>query len=349
MVSVLLLLVLWLCVTGILIVGIALLPTAQSRIVANLATVGVVVILLAIARRMTPGNGRAILFSEEGSCKARLPIGLFVTQFVVLFVIKACGAVAPNHFVLASGVGFALAACSIVTLCLSRGKVIELRGLYNLALLFAEIALLGASLSTMALVVVGVFNGAAYCFFAVFCFTVYATICLRHHANPIRVFGIAIACECFASLAGIQFCSTAMAIEVPRGTILVFLSALLAVTFLFLFSDAQYRSDWGTRRARPSVDSVMQYYYTLPDVCTALAKQYGLSKREETVLQLLAQKKSGPDIAAELFVSVPTVKSHTQNIYRKLEVHSRAELFALLNVEAPAPGEEREAPELFAL
>ena len=119
----------------------------------------------------------------------------------------------------------------------------------------------------------------------------------------------------------------------------MFLSALLAVTFLFLFSDAQYRSDWGTKRSRPSVDSVIKYYYTLPDVCTALAKQYGLSKREETVLQLLAQKKTASDIATELFISIPTVKTHTQSIYRKFDIHSRAELLALLDAEMPVSEE----------
>lgn len=142
----------------------------------------------------------------------------------------------------------------------------------------------------------GALNGVAYAFFAVFCFAVYCAICLRHRLDPIRIFAIAIACECFASIAGIQFCMVARDAGIDLGTILVFLSALLAVTFLFLFSDAQYRSDWGTKRSRPSVDSVIKYYYTLPDVCTALAKQYGLSKREETVLQLLAQKRLLPTL-----------------------------------------------------
>ena len=99
------------------------------------------------------------------------------------------------------------------------------------------------------------------------------------------------------------------------------------------------RSDWGTKRSRPSVDSVIKYYYTLPDVCTALAKQYGLSKREETVLQLLAQKKTASDIATELFISIPTVKTHTQSIYRKFDIHSRAELLALLDAEMPVSEE----------
>ena len=50
-----------------------------------------------------------------------------------------------------------------------------------------------------------------------------------------------------------------------------------------------------------------------------------LSKRELEVLQLLASSLTGPEIAAELFVSVGTFRTHTKNIYAKLGVHSRME------------------------
>ena len=325
---------------GALIVVIALLPSSLHQIIANgVATVLIVLFLLASRKGfVVPGDLRGGDIDDSAS-QPFLPVGLFVVQFAVLFVIKACGVIASPHFVLASGLGFAIAALTVVAFSLFGGKVIKLKGLYNLSLLCAELALLAASLGAMGYLAAGALNGVAYAFFAVFCFAVYCAICLRHRLDPIRIFAIAIACECFASIAGIQFCMVARDAGIDLGTILVFLSALLAVTFLFLFSDAQYRSDWGTKRSRPSVDSVIKYYYTLPDVCMALAKQYGLSKREETVLQLLAQKKTASDIATELFISIPTVKTHTQSIYRKFDIHSRAELLALLDAEMPVSEE----------
>ena len=340
MTLVLLWLAFWLCATGALIVVIALLPSSLHQIIANgVATVLIVLFLLASRKGfVVPGDLRGGDIDDSAS-QPFLPVGLFVVQFAVLFVIKACGVIASPHFVLASGLGFAIAALTVVAFSLFGGKVIKLKGLYNLSLLCAELALLAASLGAMGYLAAGALNGVAYAFFAVFCFAVYCAICLRHRLDPIRIFAIAIACECFASIAGIQFCMVARDAGIDLGTILVFLSALLAVTFLFLFSDAQYRSDWGTKRSRPSVDSVIKYYYTLPDVCTALAKQYGLSKREETVLQLLAQKKTASDIATELFISIPTVKTHTQSIYRKFDIHSRAELLALLDAEMPVSEE----------
>jgi PAS domain S-box-containing protein len=49
-----------------------------------------------------------------------------------------------------------------------------------------------------------------------------------------------------------------------------------------------------------------------------------LTPREEEVLQLAAEGLSGPAIAARLFVSSGTVKTHFQNIYDKLKVRDRA-------------------------
>ncbi|MCP4543424.1 MAG: hypothetical protein GY832_40445 [Chloroflexi bacterium] len=44
--------------------------------------------------------------------------------------------------------------------------------------------------------------------------------------------------------------------------------------------------------------------------------------------QLLADKLSNPEIAQQLFISLPTVKSHTRNIYGKLSVHNRKDAVA---------------------
>jgi LuxR family maltose regulon positive regulatory protein len=48
-----------------------------------------------------------------------------------------------------------------------------------------------------------------------------------------------------------------------------------------------------------------------------------LSDRELEVLSLLTTHLSGPEIAAQLHISHNTFKTHTKNIYGKLEVQSR--------------------------
>jgi LuxR family maltose regulon positive regulatory protein len=53
-----------------------------------------------------------------------------------------------------------------------------------------------------------------------------------------------------------------------------------------------------------------------------------LSERELTVLKYLATRLTTREIAAELYVSMNTLRTHTKNIYRKLGVQSRADAAA---------------------
>ncbi|EMW5507053.1 response regulator transcription factor [Enterococcus faecalis] len=54
---------------------------------------------------------------------------------------------------------------------------------------------------------------------------------------------------------------------------------------------------------------------------------YQLTQREREVLSLLLECKTNQDIANELFLSIGTVKTHIHNIFVKLEVNKRAEVF----------------------
>lgn len=62
-----------------------------------------------------------------------------------------------------------------------------------------------------------------------------------------------------------------------------------------------------------------------PETDKITIKDYGLSDRESEVLQLMAQGLSNQQIADKLFVSLPTIKSHSTNIYSKLGVNKRTQ------------------------
>ena len=51
-----------------------------------------------------------------------------------------------------------------------------------------------------------------------------------------------------------------------------------------------------------------------------------LTERERQIAELVEDRKTNPEIAAELFLSTKTVESHLRNIFRKVGVSSRVEL-----------------------
>ncbi len=59
------------------------------------------------------------------------------------------------------------------------------------------------------------------------------------------------------------------------------------------------------------------------------ARRSPLTAREMEILRLLADGRGTHEIATGLFISKVTVRTHVQNILRKLEVHSKLEAVAL--------------------
>ena len=62
-----------------------------------------------------------------------------------------------------------------------------------------------------------------------------------------------------------------------------------------------------------------------PSLASKPPSDFGLSKREIEILELLSDGKDYLKIAESLFISPHTVKKHIANLYDKLHVHSRAE------------------------
>jgi len=58
----------------------------------------------------------------------------------------------------------------------------------------------------------------------------------------------------------------------------------------------------------------------------AFLREQGLTEREIDVIRLLLERLSYREIGGRLFISVPTVKSHVNRSFRKLDVGTREEL-----------------------
>jgi len=82
--------------------------------------------------------------------------------------------------------------------------------------------------------------------------------------------------------------------------------------------------------ARPKVETVViekQVYINNADFVLNEKElnKLNLSRRELDVLELMATGLSNQEIAGRLFVSLNTIKTHTQNLFEKLDVNRRTQ------------------------
>ena len=59
--------------------------------------------------------------------------------------------------------------------------------------------------------------------------------------------------------------------------------------------------------------------------------KFGISNREKEIIQEICKGKTNQQIADDLFISLQTVKDHTYNIFRKVDVKNRVQLTKIFN------------------
>lgn len=58
---------------------------------------------------------------------------------------------------------------------------------------------------------------------------------------------------------------------------------------------------------------------------TQMLKELNLNEREYEVLGLIAKGLTNQEIADQLYLALPTIKTHTSNLYSKLDVKNRTQ------------------------
>ena len=158
------------------------------------------------------------------------------------------------------------------------------------------------------------------------------TLAYNTKASAIWLFGILSATQFFAHMIGANLGNWISA--APGSTEYAVLEAValvfVAVASFMLMSEKSLFSFWEGGRAvaddstgKPSDD----YLKARLDF---LGAAYALTEREQEMISLLAQEKTNNEIALETLISAGTVKVHLHNIYRKMGIHSRKELMALI-------------------
>jgi non-specific serine/threonine protein kinase len=98
-----------------------------------------------------------------------------------------------------------------------------------------------------------------------------------------------------------------------------------------------FAAAWAAGRALSLAEAVAEALQTSPDATeqstpvahAEASARYGLTAREVEVLRLIADGRSNPAIAEELYISPRTAQTHVQNIFTKLGIGSRAEAVRL--------------------
>lgn len=111
------------------------------------------------------------------------------------------------------------------------------------------------------------------------------------------------------------------------AVVAVLIVCILFVTFIIV-SEPTLSSSWRIvlTRKGTSLAEVARLELTVD----SLARKYDLSGRQREILLLLAQGDAPRALANKLGVAPGTVKAHVQHIYRKLGIHSKEELDALV-------------------
>ncbi|MEG0505784.1 MAG: helix-turn-helix transcriptional regulator, partial [Raoultibacter sp.] len=179
----------------------------------------------------------------------------------------------------------------------------------------------------------------SYTAFSILIMIVLSNMVYRYGMNALWLFGIERAVRQLFMFGGREAESLVerMTPVFPQGEVLINVVIVLLViaTTMILLSEKDLMSRWGIGKQKPlrgnSPDGgSAPDHPALGSVCADMAKHYALSMRESEVLLLLAQKKSIAEIEKDLFIANGTAKAHVRHIYQKLDIHSREELFDLV-------------------
>ena len=234
--------------------------------------------------------------------------------------------------------GVSFAALIVLVMALFFFDRFDVRYLYRIALpLMVAGALLQPFLLNDSLLLTGIMLNMGHASFVILTMIVLSTICNRYGVLAIWLFGLTRAARVLASVLGSYVGVTAW--NQLDSTGVLFLTCIVVVFLvsfsMFLLNEKDLETTWGITPLAPRKEPA-GFQSTLEGTCAKIARNHGLTRREEDVLALLAQGKSVPRIEQELCISNGTAKSHVRHIYAKLDVHSRDELIQL--VEAGAEG-----------
>lgn len=246
-----------------------------------------------------------------------------------------------------SGVAIVLLTLAIASIVLFGETKIDLAYKFVVPLMAAGLLLL-PFLSTGQETLAAVVIMSGYILLEIYVWANLADSAANVSAPAALVFGLGKACMNVGLLAGtflgLNFGSSSSMLLVGVLVFIVYLFIVLenalspgiGVTLSLGQQDELEQNDHAPKPRKVTIEEAAKlnlsemFNAVLNERCSTVATRYGLSNRETEVLEQLARGRSLQAIADDLHVAYSTIKTHTDHIYAKTDVHSRQDLISLL-------------------
>ena len=316
---------------------------AFDRAWAFLCAAAVCSVLLLAGSRQAVLTGAAVVGGLTGAADkagpreelCRFPLRplmvVLMGTLLLSFVLRSIGNVWGTN----GNPGVIVASIGVALILIRKGESFEFGRLWQAALISMALGvLLFVSLGGSGpLMVAGALVSMAYELCLMLTYAILGDLVYRSFYNSTFLFAVELA---VALTAGHLGNGLAICLEAGLGenSVVVFvgvacvLGVLFSAVCILAFSKRSVQETWGAIVKTPlSQDFDLLFEKTRLGLrCHELAQEASLSRREEEVLLLLAQRKRPAVIAEQLGIEASTVATHRKHVYQKLGIHSIKQL-----------------------
>lgn len=161
----------------------------------------------------------------------------------------------------------------------------------------------------------------AGCLFRIFSYATIYEVVIRTIREPLFVLGVGEAILTATQFLNPLIYAALATFGLPSVAVAAVITILAIVTIVFLLAESYLSSILSNKIAFTIQDD------TACQRCIEkAAREYGLTNREEQIAFLILKRKDNVEIHQELFIAPSTLRVHLRSIYKKVGVHSRADL-----------------------
>ncbi|MBS6939980.1 MAG: helix-turn-helix transcriptional regulator [Slackia piriformis] len=256
---------------------------------------------------------------------------LFAACFLMAFAfVEAISFAEADGASLAYAAGTFFAPVLIACVCLLALRGLTVVSLLSMAVPIATVVVMSASffrfdpVLSFDLAVAGMFLFLVYAVMAVF-FSTYGSD--RAAYGSFLMLAVSFAGGCVVGRVGSAFAVSCEPFSLNVAVLAAILAVVAALLLCVRMPACASPSPAASSPADPSAD------FLLEKRVDRAADAHALGRREKEALSLLLAGKTAGEIARIMVVAPGTAKSHVYHVYRKLGVHSRAELFEMFGLD----------------